>query len=164
MTFYKKIVLPILTILALIFLSACGFNKEPQSANLQLFDASGFDSRISIDYQGDRITHQSTDNTIYYSYLGLENKEEVENFFQEDMKNYQNIVGVTHSAEFLDDRMVEHVSIDYSKANLTEIASILNMTEDEAEKVDYISYQKTAELLKTEGYTEINDAQFQELK
>lgn len=171
----KKIILSILAILAVTGLVACSSttktdgdsssNKtsKEEVTSFQLFDEVGFDSRLTYYHENDTVSKQTTENIVTYSYLEASTKEEAKEIYEANKPNYD-YEGVTSSVEFLEDRLVEKLSIDYKKADFKEIGEpLLGMSKNEAQTVKYISFSKSTPLLEKSGYKEVKDLDFQEL-
>ena len=62
----------------------------------------------------------------------------------------------SHYEEYKDDYLVEKTKMDYTKADLKEL--------QENQNVDYIGYKTTLKTFKSNGFKEVKDGKFEELK
>lgn len=136
--------------------------ETTEEHSYQRFDANGMDSRLIYHHLGDEVTKQTTDNIILYSYMGMADANAAKEAYQEQAKLYQNVEGITYSIEYAQDRMIEHIEVDYTKAKISEIGHLIGLSTEQASKVAYISFSESKKLLEEAGYTEITD-QFQNL-
>lgn len=158
---FKTLFLSFLAVSALFVLVAC---SSPKKAYFQLIDQNTKqDSRITVEYKGDELLINETNNTFYYKPVGLTKdtaKEQTEAY----AKSIEGIKGLTHKIEYKDDYLTEKLTIDFSKADIEELQSKQLLQTSGNQKADYISYKETAKLLEKAGYKEVKDGKFEELK
>lgn len=146
---FKTLFLSFLAVSALFVLAAC---SSPKKAYFQLIDQNTKqDSRITVEYKGDELLINETNNTFYYKPVGLTKdtaKEQTEAY----AKSIEGIKGLTHKIEYKDDYLTEELQ---SKQLLQTSGN---------QKADYISYKETAKLLEKAGYKEVKDGKFEDLK
>ena len=97
---------------------------------------------------------QTADNIITYAALGLNSKEEAEAAFGVVASSFQGIDGVTHSMDYQDDQVTETLIVDYGVADFEEVAQLEGSTFDDTD-ADYISLEKTIELLEDQGFEQV---------
>ena len=150
---FKTLFLSFLAVSALFVLAAC---SSPKKAYFQLIDQNTKqDSRITVEYKGDELLINETNNTFYYTA-----KEQTEAY----AKSIEGIKGLTHKIEYKDDYLTEKLTIDFSKADIEELQSKQLLQTSGNQKADYISYKETAKLLEKAGYKEVKDGKFEDLK
>ncbi|MBL1224953.1 YehR family lipoprotein [Enterococcus sp. BWR-S5] len=119
-------------------------------------DLNGVQTEMIYYHKGDKVVKQETNSTINYETLGIESKEEAEEMFS-FVKDEYDITGVTYEADYQETKMVEKVSVDYDKADIEEVMSLMgSMTdqEDEGKAVKYISMKQSKEFLLEQGFKE----------
>lgn len=163
MALLKKLVLLTLALLPLLVIGAC--TPETETSHFQSFDSAGYDSRISYDYQGDKVLKQTTEDTMSYSFLSASNADEAKKAFESlvDMDSFKDLTGVSHKVDYLDDRLVQRLEIDYTKADIKEVAHIIGLSKAVAEKADFISYKASKKAIEASNYSLVEDDNFREL-
>lgn len=121
------------------------------------------DIRVIVEYQGDKILSTDSTSVIYYEGTGLP-KEQLKKVIDEYDKKFKDIKGFSHSAEYKDDYVVEKTKIDYTKADLKELQENQLIAAQENQNVDYIGYKTTLKTFKSNGFKEVKDGKFEELK
>ena len=79
-------------------------------------------------------------------------------------KKFKDVKGFSHSAEYKDDYVIEKTKIDYTKADLKELQKNQLIAAQENQNVDYIGYKTTLKTFKSNGFKEVKDGKFEELK
>ena len=131
---------------------------------LQLIDQDKkTDIRVVLEYQGDKILSTDSTTVIYYEGAGLP-KEQLKKVIDEYDKKFKDVKGFSHSAEYKDDYLVEKTKIDYTKADLKELQENQLIASQENQNVDYIGYKTTLKTFKSNGFKEVKDGKFEELK
>ena len=160
----KSILLPLLAIFTLFLLGACG--QSTKKGYLQLINQDKkTDIRVIVEYQGDKIL--STDSTSVLPMIKRkfdEPKEQLKKVIDEYDKKFKDVKGFSHSAEYKDDYVVEKTKIDYTKADLKELQENQLIAAQENQNVDYIGYKTTLKTFKSNGFKEVKDGKFEELK
>lgn len=121
------------------------------------------DIRVIVEYQGDKILSTDSTSVIYYEGTGLP-KEQLKKVIDEYDKKFKDVKGFSHSAEYKDDYVVEKTKIDYTKADLKELQENQLIAAQENQNVDYIGYKTTLKTFKSNGFKEVKDGKFEELK
>lgn len=158
----KTFVLSFLTMFTLLFLAAC--SSSPKKAYFQLIDQkTKQDSRITLEYKGDDLLNNENSNVFYYEPIGLTKdtaKEQIGGY----MQTLENIKGLTNKIEYKDDHLTQKMTMDFSKADISELKSKQLIQTDGDQKANYISYKETVKSLEASGYKEVKDGKFEELK
>lgn len=147
----KKWMVICLTLLVALTLAACG---GEESTTVMQIEENGVLSKITLEAEGDEVVKQTADNIITYAALGLNSKEEAEAAFGEVASSFQGIDGVTHSMDYQDDQVTETLIVDYGVADFEEVAQLEGSTFDDTD-ADYISLEKTIELLEDQGFEQV---------
>ena len=158
----KTFVLSFLTIFTLLFLAAC--SSSPKKAYFQLIDQkTKQDSRITLEYKGDDLLNNETSNVFYYEPIGL-TKDTAKERIGGYMQTLENIKGLTNKIEYKDDHLTQKMTMDFSKADISELKSKQLIQTDGDQKANYISYKETVKSLEASGYKEVKDGKFENLK
>ncbi|HFC8493815.1 TPA: DUF1307 domain-containing protein [Neisseria subflava] len=159
---FKFILLPLLAVFMLFLLGACG--QETKKSYLQLIkQEERIDSRAIIEYQGDKILSTDFTNTIYYERTGF-SEEQFKKSIDEYDEKYKDVKGLSHSAEYKDGYFIEKTTIDYTKADIKELQEHQLLDATSNQKVDYVSYKITLKTLESNGFKEVENGKFEELK
>ncbi|WP_296115290.1 DUF1307 domain-containing protein [uncultured Neisseria sp.] len=159
---FKFILLPLLAVFTLFLLGACG--QEPKKSYLQLIkQEKKIDSRVIIEYQGDKILSTNFTNTIYYERTGF-SEEQFKKSIDEYDEKHKDMKGLSHSAEYKDGYFIEKTIIDYTKADIKELQEHQFLDATSNQKVDYVSYKITLKTLESNGFKEVENGKFEELK
>lgn len=153
----KTLLLTTVSLVAIFFLVAC---SQTKTTNLQLFEETGSDTRIILQYQGDRVVKQTLSSTLLFEPLGID-ADLAKDIYSDVPNEFKDVEGITHKAEFKDDRMVQTIDMDFTKVDLEKITKLLNIKEETDGK--YISYKKVIKYYKDAGFKEVKDGKFQEL-
>ena len=148
-----KKLLGIISILVIaIFLTACGESEETRTFELE---NNGITTTMVYTYSGDKVKKQTAENVIQYEVAGIASKEEAQQMFDPLIKEFQNIDGLTHKMEYEESKAIETLAIDFEKVNFKEIENLpgMNFTENPTDKG--ISMKKSAEMLESQGFTEV---------
>ena len=141
-----------IAILALaLFLVACG---EKESTRTFELEEGGLKTTMVYTHSGDKVTRQETENIIPYDSIGIASKEEAQELFDSFIAEFQDIDGLKHEMKYEDSKAVEYLSIDYEAADYEQLEGLPGMEFSEDPK-DGISMEKSAELLESEGFTEV---------
>ena len=139
-------------------------DKVQKKGYLQLINQDKkTDIRLIVEYQGDKILSTDSTSVIYYEGTGL-SKEQLKEVIDEYDEKFKDVKGFSHSAEYKDDYVVEKTKIDYTKADLKELQENQLIAAQENQNVDYIGYKTTLKTFKSNGFKEVKDGKFEELK
>ena len=143
-----KRILTILSAVLLIFLAACSSSKD--GSKTYVLEKSGVKTEITVYYESDKVTKQTTVNTMDYEKMAV-TKDELKDVAMPVSEKYQGIDGVEQKIVFDDDKAVETLSIDYTKADKSKLNNIQGITIDGDSKD--ISMKKSEEHLLSQGFT-----------
>ncbi|MSS84822.1 DUF1307 domain-containing protein [Actinomycetaceae bacterium WB03_NA08] len=135
-------------------LAACASGGSETQTSYSLTQ-NGTESTIIFYATGDKVTKQAVENTIDYEGSGLADKETAESTLGPLVGQFQGIEGVEHSIEYGDTTAVETMTVDYSVANLQEVAELLGSSYSDTDNASAVSLKKSVELLEKSGYTKV---------
>lgn len=143
----------ITVVVFVLFLVGC----SSQSVSTRTFQAEEGGIKITMVYtfEDDKVIKQTSENIIQYDLAGISSKEELQGLLDPLVKQYQNIQGLTHSIEYRDTEAIEKLEINYELANLEEIIELPGMDFEAEGDFEFISMEKSAEMLKNSGFKEV---------
>lgn len=143
-----KRILTILSAVLLIFLAGCSSSKD--GSKTYVLEKSGVKTEITVYYESDKVTKQTTVNTMDYEKMAV-TKDELKNVAMPVSEKYQGIDGVEQKIVFDDDKAVETLTIDYTKVDLKKLKDLPGMDIDT--DVESVSLKDTEESLLSQGFT-----------
>lgn len=149
----KKIRGFILILILALFLTACSTGTE--STRTFVLEKDGVKTTMVYTFKGDKVSKQTTENVIQYDLVGISSKEEAQELFDPMSEQFQNFDGLTQSMEYYDTNAIENLIIDYTVVDFDEVKHLPGMSFDQEAKVKGISMKKSAELLESQGFTEV---------
>ncbi len=143
-----KRILTILSAILLIFLAGCSSSKD--GSKTYVMEKSGVKTEITVYYEGDKVTKQTTVNTMDYEKMAV-TKDELKDVALPVSEKYQGIDGVEQKIEFNDNEAIETLTIDYTKVDLNKLKDLPGMDIDT--DVESVSLKNTEESLLSQGFT-----------
>ena len=143
-----KRILTILSAVLLIFLAGCSSSKD--GSTTYVLEKSGVKTEITVYYESDKVTKQTTVNTMDYEKMAV-TKDELKDVAMPVSEKYQGIDGVEQKIVFDDDKAVETLTIDYTKVDLKKLKDLPGMDIDT--DVESVSLKDTEESLLSQGFT-----------
>ena len=143
-----KRILTILSAVLLIFLAGCSSSKD--GSKTYVLEKSGVKTEITVYYESDKVTKQTTVNTMDYEKMAV-SKDELKDVAMPVSEKYQGIDGVEQKIVFDDDKAVETLTIDYTKVDLKKLKDLPGMDIDT--DVESVSLKDTEESLLSQGFT-----------
>lgn len=143
-----KRILTILSAVLLIFLTGCSSSKD--GSKTYVLEKSGVKTEITVYYESDKVTKQTTVNTMDYEKMAV-TKDELKDVAMPVSEKYQGIDGVEQKIVFDDDKAVETLTIDYTKVDLKKLKDLPGMDIDT--DVESVSLKDTEESLLSQGFT-----------
>lgn len=143
-----KRILTILSAVLLIFLAGCSSSKD--GSKTYVLEKSGVKTEITVYYESDKVTKQTTVNTMDYEKMAV-TKDELKDVAMSVSEKYQGIDGVEQKIVFDDDKAVETLTIDYTKVDLKKLKDLPGMDIDT--DVESVSLKDTEESLLSQGFT-----------
>ena len=142
-----KRILTILSAVLLIFLAGC---SSKDGSKTYVLEKSGVKTEITVYYESDKVTKQTTVNTMDYEKMAV-SKDELKEVAMPVSEKYQGIDGVEQKIVFDDDKAVETLTIDYTKVDLKKLKDLPGMDIDT--DVESVSLKDTEESLLSQGFT-----------
>lgn len=142
-----KRILTILSAILLIFLAGC---SSKDGSKTYVLEKSGVKTEITVYYESDKVTKQTTVNTMDYEKMAV-TKDELKDVALPVSEKYQGIDGVEQKIVFNDDKAVETLTIDYTKVDLKKLKDLPGMDIDT--DVESVSLKNTEESLLSQGFT-----------
>lgn len=142
-----KRILTILSAVLLIFLAGC---SSKDGSKTYVLEKSGVKTEITVYYESDKVTKQTTVNTMDYVKMAV-TKGELKDVAMPVSEKYQGIDGVEQKIVFDDDKAVETLTIDYTKVDLKKLKDLPGMDIDT--DVESVSLKDTEESLLSQGFT-----------
>lgn len=142
-----KRILTILSAILLIFVAGC---SSKNGSKTFVSEKSGVKTEITVYYEGDKVTKQTTVNTMDYEKMAV-TKDELKDVAMPVSEKYQGIDGVEQKIVFDDDKAVETLTIDYTKVDLKKLKDLPGMDIDT--DVESVSLKDTEESLLSQGFT-----------
>jgi uncharacterized lipoprotein YehR (DUF1307 family) len=141
-----------LFLIILISASLTGCSSSTKTKTFTL-EKNGVKLKLVYVYKDDKVIKQTANNTIPYAALKVTTKEEAKTLLDPISEQYQGKNGVVETLKYGSDGVVETLSIDYTKADLNELANIPGMIIDEqALKNGAISMEASQKLLLKKGF------------
>ena len=142
-----KRILTILSAVLLIFLAGC---SSKDGSKTYVLEKSGVKTEITVYYESDKVTKQTTVNTMDYEKMAV-TKDELKDVAMPVSEKYQGIDGVEQKIVFDDDKAFETLTIDYTKVDLKKLKDLPGMDIDT--DVESVSLKDTEESLLSQGFT-----------
>ena len=142
-----KRILTILSAVLLIFLAGC---SSKDGSKTYVLEKIGVKTEITVYYESDKVTKQTTVNTMDYEKMAV-TKDELKDVAMPVSEKYQGIDGVEQKIVFDDDKAVETLTIDYTKVDLKKLKDLPGMDIDT--DVESVSLKDTEESLLSQGFT-----------
>ena len=142
-----KRILTILSAILLIFLAGC---SSKDGSKTYVLEKSGVKTEITVYYESDKVTKQTTVNTMNYEKMAV-SKDELKDVAMPVSEKYQGIDGVEQKIVFDDDKAGETLTIDYTKLDLKKLKDLPGMDIDT--DVESVSLKDTEESLLSQGFT-----------
>ena len=142
-----KRILTILSAVLLIFLAGC---SSKDGSKTYVLEKSGVKTEITVYYESDKVTKQTTVNTMDYEKMAV-TKDELKDVAMPVSEKYQGIDGVEQKIVFDDDKAVETLTIDYTKVDLKKLKDLPGIDIDT--DVKSVSLKDTEESLLSQGFT-----------
>lgn len=142
-------------IIIVVTLLLAGCNAKSESTRTFILDEGGIKVTMVYTYKGDQVIKQSAENIIQYDLAGISSKEELQGLLDPIVKQYQNVKGLTHTIVYSDTEAIEELEINYETANLKEIIELPGMDFEAEGDFEFISMKKSAEMLISNGFIEV---------
>lgn len=144
-------------------------SSRVETVSYQLLKEGVADVRLTYYHNkgSDKVLKQTAESKILYSALKVTDAQVAKEKVGSQSEKYQGITGVQESVAYKDVYLIEKVSVDYTKANLNELAKKLpevNINTPSGKRATYISLKQSERFLKKQGYSKVKNGHFKELK
>lgn len=128
-------------------------NIDPNGKNeVQLQTVqNGVTMLITYYADGDVVTEQTADNEIPYSSLGVSGEEEAKQRLAQVEEQYTGKSGIEHKLEYLDDKVVETVHVNFNDIVFEEVQDLLGF-QSEGDVSNGVSLTRSVEMLQAQGF------------
>lgn len=169
----KKFVAALGLLVTLFLLVACQSHPEKNSSNtdatskrqtadFQKIDTNYSDVRYHFTYEGDDLLISQQTTTILYSALNVNSPESARFYYEQNgSTKWDDIEGIEHKVEYQGDRLVETITVDYTKVDKVANAALLEIQLTNGKAPKQISYKHITQTLIGKGFSEVKDGNFQ---
>lgn len=148
----KKLLCALLTVAAVLGLTACGGEKEVQGAAVATLEQDGVTVTMTFDAKGDTVTRITQESTIDLGDFTEEQIEAVKTTVESAEDMYNELDGVEYSCEEQDGQLVEVIVIPTEGDILKEVIEQGLLPVDN-EELTQLSLKATTENLESSGWT-----------
>lgn len=134
-------------------------DDEPVALKTATFEIeqNGVKIQMVYSYMGDLVLKQTTTSIGNYAAMGIDSKEQAQEALASVVEQFSNVKGVTHTIDYQEDQLIESTEVDYSKADLQEVAKLTGSIVDEgSENAKFVSMSQSEKLLLDSGYTKVD--------
>ncbi|MCU9533618.1 YehR family protein [Streptococcus sp. CSL10205-OR2] len=187
----KKIILSVLSFFALVVLVACGSGGNQENTKSDSEEVStktttiekkdseksqeigyfqslvpGIDTQITFYYEAstDMVLKQETHTQASYKALGVTTIDEAKEALAPIFSQYEGIDGITHTVDYGDEYIIENLVLDYENLDINDASKLPGFLSDGNNNATYVSYTKSADLLKESGFEEVKDGKFKDFQ
>lgn len=152
----KKLFQVFIMAFALLFVAGCSSSTssevKTESKTFVKTIEPGIVSELEYFYQGDKVVKQTTFTIISYEEANI-TEEAFKQAVEPLAKQYEGVTGLTHKIEYLSDKAIESLAVDYATIDIQQASKIpgFSITDPNAKEV---SMKASEEMLKKEGFTE----------
>ena len=143
-----------------------------QTKQFQYIDnTKGIDVRLTYTYNksSDKVTKQTTESYVKFSALkaslGTDDLDSIKASLNTVSDSYNNTEGASDKLTYKGNYVIDNVVIDYAKVDLKKLSQLqgVDIQTKDGSEASYISFKKSAKMLKDQGYTEVKNKKFQTL-
>ena len=140
-------------LLGLIFFALVACQSAEETTTTLVFDEGGFYNEIVLIAEGDKVIEQTSKTERTYEDLGVSTAEEAEEMLAEFLVGYDSTEGLTHQIDYLDDHLVESVTVNYDAVDIDEMSELAgSFVEGDASKSKDVSLKLTVEMFEEMGF------------
>lgn len=135
-------------LLGLIFFALVACQSDKETTTTLIYDEFGFTNEVVLIAEGDKVIEETSKTETTYEDLGVSTAEEAEAEF---MLDYDSTEGVKHQIDYLDDCLVESVTVNYDAVDIDEMSELAgSFVDGDASKG--VSLKLTVEMFEEMGY------------
>lgn len=106
---------------------------------------------------GDEVTRQTTRNVMPYEALDVADADEARALIEPLTTGFQDVKGLTYSVEYTDTEAIETLDVDYSVADIAEIAELTGSSfSGDTSGNAKLSLEQSRQMLLNQGFTEVD--------
>jgi uncharacterized lipoprotein YehR (DUF1307 family) len=128
-------------------------NKKEQSKTFNRA-VEGVELSFTYYYDGDKVLRQDANNTIPYKTIGASNKEQARAIIEPMSSVYRSIKGVEQTIDYKDSYALEHLSVDFSEAKISELCKLPGSMFTDCSR-QFVSMSVSTKLLEEQGFQEV---------
>lgn len=150
----KNLLFCIVALLFVSTLTAC--NKKVEEASFES-NQNGITTTVTYQYLDDIVKKQSTKTVIPYSVAKVKDAEEAKKVLSKTANEFKGIKGLEYNLNFEADKVIEDITVDYSKADIKEITKLSNFSSSDSvnSDVQFISFSKSEKFLESKGFKKV---------
>lgn len=149
----RKISQILMVTMFVLFLGACSKGVTEEKTIYENNSNEGIKSVITYYHTGDKVSKQTTENSIKYKEAGLQDKETAKKAMEAAGSNlYKDVKGVEYSLTYQDNEVTEELTIDYGKLDYDSAAKIPGF-QVSGNTDNGVSLKESEKLLQANGYT-----------
>lgn len=133
-----------------IALTACGSGSKTETATYKM-ENNGMTATITLEHEDDKVMKQTSVSELVYEEAGT-TKDQFQITADAMSNQFEDIKGVEYSMDIGDDKATEKISVDYSKADVEEIAGLTGSVFESTDDASSVSFEKTVKILEKQGY------------
>ncbi len=152
MKLHHKLAAAVAVSLLVVGLSGCDNQKEESKTFTRA--ANGVNLSFTYYYAGDKVLRQDANNTIPYQSIGATNQEQARALIEPMRSVYLDVKGVEQNIDYKDTEAQEHLSVDFTQANMSELCKLPGSMVTNCALKD-VSMAESEKLLKEQGFQEV---------
>ena len=138
-------------LLGLIFFALVACQSDKETTTTLIYDEFGLTNEIVLIAEGDKVIEQTSKTERTYEDLGVSTAEEAEEMLAEFLVGYDSTEGVKHQIDYLDNRLVESVTVNYDAVDIDEMSELAGTFVD-GDASKGVSLKLTVEMMEEVGY------------
>ena len=141
-------------LLGLIMFALVACQSDKETTTTLIYDEFGLTNEIVLIAEGDKVIEQTSKTETTYEALGVSTAEEAEEMIAEFLVGYDSTEGVKHQIDYLDDCLVESVTVNYDAVDIDEMSELAgsagSFADGDASKG--VSLKLTVEMMEEMGF------------
>ena len=125
----KKGLLSVIVIVGALVLTACSLSAKEQKVSYEK-EENGIKIVLTYYAKGDKVTKQTSENTIPYSALGVKSADEAKERLKDVLKSYNDVKGVKDELTYGEDAVTEKVEINYTVVDMKKAKKLVGVSTD----------------------------------
>jgi len=138
-------------LLGFIFFALVACQSDKKTTTTLIYDEFGFTNEIVLIAEGDKVIEQTSKTETTYEDLGVSTAEEAEEMMAEFMLDYDSTEGMKHQIDYLDDRLVQSLTINHDAVDIDEMSELAGSFAD-GDASKGVSLKLMVEMFEEMGY------------